>query len=561
MDVNNRAVSRAGPQGAEPDDADRTREMGRRTFVSTIGVAALGLVAGCSPVRRLSSTARRSSAGAQAGSSAVESSATTVTAGSALDPSIWSPLADLSTVSVAADPAARDYPSLTSLADFDRHPAVALLNRALERLYEGSPVEYLRSLVPRGGTILIKPNWVEPSSWASGKITHPALVLAVARIASEALGAEGRVLIGEATSEGPDLPRVLAATGFERALRALTAQRSDSDRAPIRIVDLNGASAGRMSVKLDTLSRFAPYGGVVYDAHGKPMGDGRVGTYLLSRPVLDADLIIDMAKAKVHSSAGVTLALKNLVGVVPSADGPYGDDSLKDVPHFSARDVAAGRRSVGNGTIGRTIADLHAAAAYVGRDGSVQRKVQRKLLCIIDGVVSGQRSQFTPEPVETGWIVAGRDPVAVDHVATRCMGFDPGRVTSLKPSTTGTLGLGTAEPGRVRVVYDGPGVFSGYFSKARRLEPEHVRAEWGDTIALATFDIGQPHVVKNGDMLIVATRADQAIVRLETGGRFAQFPKSEDGSFRIPLPGDRMGDLRLVVMDRHFNRLDQPLTL
>ena len=43
--------------------------------------------------------------------------------------------------------------------------------------------------------------------------------------------------------------------------------------------------------------------------------DQRKHEYLVSNSVLDADLIINLAKLKCHSKAGITGALKNLVGI------------------------------------------------------------------------------------------------------------------------------------------------------------------------------------------------------------------------------------------------------
>ncbi len=529
--------------------------MTRRHFVSAAGLAALGLAAGCTQMSGTGASVRVKSA-------SEASSAASATSTAPIGPG-WLPLSSLATVSVATDAAATKYPALNDAAAFDQHPAVALLQRALGGLSDATPVEFLRTLVPAGGTVLIKPNWVEPASWEKAKITHPSLVVAMARLAAEAVGPQGRVVIAEGTSEGPDLPKVLAATGFRKALTTLTAASSKAASAPIEIVDLNAASAGRLTVALGGLSRFASRHEVMYDPHGKPMGkmgDGRVGTYLLSKPIIKADLIVDMAKAKVHCSAGATLALKNFVGIVPSDDGPYGDNSMKDIPHYSQVDVDAGTKYVGNRTIGNSAADLQAAAAYVARDGSLQRTRQRKLLCVIDGIVSGQSSQFTPDPVGTGFVVAGVDPVAVDHVAARCMGFDPPLVRSFQPSATGTLSLGTADPSKTRIVYDGTGSFSAYFSARKQLEPESVQAKWGDTMTLRTFDAGAPQVAIGGGRLTAAVRAGAGAVRLEAGGQFAALSPSGGGTFQIAWPPRGVAQARLVVLDKHFNLAEKTLT-
>jgi uncharacterized protein (DUF362 family) len=524
----------------------------RRHFVATVGIAAVGLTAGCARIPR-----------PPASDASVTGEPTRSTEPSAAAaPAGWKAVAALSTVAVAADPAARGYPAPTLGPAFDHHPAIVLLERALTRLSGRPPAEYLRSLVPEGGTILIKPNWVEAASWADGKITHPALVLAMARIASEALGPGGRVLVAEGTSEGPDLAAILRATGFATAVAALNAGAAAADRAPVRIVDLNGLASGVLRVGLGNLSRFASVHGELFDPANRSMGemgDGHVGAYLLARPVASADLVVDMAKAKVHCSAGTTLALKNLLGIAPSGDGTAGDRHLKLVPHYSADDKASGRQYVLNRTIGVAAADLCALASYVAKDGSVQRRQQRKLLCVIDGVVSGEHSQMKPTPVSSGWIAAGLDPVAVDHVATRCMGFDPARVESLKAATRGTLGLGRSAPQDVRVVYDGPGSFSTCFTRERRLESERVVADWGGSIDLGAFDLKVDRVATEGDRLTVVSTGDHPAARLEGDGFFKAVARRADGAFTADLPHPRPGGLRLVVMDEHFNVAERAL--
>jgi uncharacterized protein (DUF362 family) len=567
-------IKKHATRGPEDDDVDRTTEgsshedppserrdsqdfaeMDRRRFLSAAGLTVLGLAAGCTP-----------SSGGSSGSSSATSIATpeasqaSTGAASGVISAGWSPVSALSTVSVASDRSARAYPELTPGDAFDQHPAILLLERAIKGVGGDSAAGTLRSAVAEGGTVLIKPNWVEPAKWASGKITHPALVLAVARLASQAVGPSGRVLIGEGTSEGDDLPKVLSATSFLSAMTAFGLDKASASGARVEIVDLNRVSTGAVDADLRNLSRFAHSDELMYDARGKSMGrmgDGRVGVYRIARPVVDADLVIDMAKAKVHCSAGVTLALKNLIGVVPSADGPRGKGGLKDIPHYSKDDNDAGRRYVGNRTIGRTVADLNALVLYLAKDGTLRRSVQRKMLCVIDGVVSGQKNQFNPQTIATGWVVAGFDPVAVDHVTSRCMGFDPARIQSLKPSVAGSLVLGVADPKRVRVVYDGPGGFSGFLASGRRLKPELLTADWGSTIKLQTASLGTPKVSRSGSTLTVRSVPAHAVARLESGNAFVALSRAGDGGFVVELPPSPPASLRIVAVDKHFNYAEE----
>lgn len=473
------------------------------------------------------------------------------------------PLDRLSVVSVAASDKAHWYghapTKLKRYTESDwRYSGAGILWRALAALaHDGDPISYLRTLVRPGGTVLIKPNWVEWQYWYRAKITHPTMVFTMAAMAAEAVGPTGTVLIGEGTADAAHWPIILRQTGSSRIAAA---QRANNLR--VRLVDLNSRSGGWLMLNLGRFSRFAGSNLAYYDGHNRAMGrmgDGRVGRYLLSGHVARADLIIDMAKAKVHCSAGVTLSLKNFVGIVPANDGPYDDWRTKDVAHFSSVERKRGRGGtlINNRTIGKSMADLHALARYVARDGSVQRRSKRKVLSIVDGVLSGELSQFAPRPVRTGWVVAGTDPVAVDHVATRCMGFDPTRVLSLAPAKHSTLPIGTGDPRRIAILYHGPGSFQSYFSPRRKLVAEQVKVRWGDRIDLPRFTTGAVTARRlAGDRCEVRGRADLAVVRLEweSGGHtYVQALESAGpGVWRGSLPKEAWR-LRVVAIDPHFN--------
>ena len=50
---------------------------------------------------------------------------------------------------------------------------------------------------------------------------------------------------------------------------------------------------------------------------------------------------------------------------------------------------------------------------------------QRKFFSIIDGIIGGEKEgPLTPSPKKCGVLIAGFNPIAVDLVATRLMGFD-----------------------------------------------------------------------------------------------------------------------------------------
>ena len=123
----------------------------------------------------------------------------------------------------------------------------------------------------------------------------------------------------------------------------------------------------------------------------------RLGELWLPSAVVGADLVVSMPKLKTHHWGGVTLSLKNCFGMVPGRI--YGWP--KNVLHWAGLE--------------ESILDVAAAV--------------RPDLAIVDGIVGMQGDgPIKGEPVASGAIVVGTDPVAVDSTAARLMTIDPERV-------------------------------------------------------------------------------------------------------------------------------------
>lgn len=202
--------------------------------------------------------------------------------------------------------------------------------------------------------------------------------------------------------------------------------------------------------------------------------------YLIPRALLEADLFLNLPKLKCHQKAGLTCALKNLVGVnghkdylphfrfgSPSAGGDeYPDGNALWQLYWSLshraweggaaapalRAAAAACAQVlrrvlrvprstfaqgggawhRNDTLWRTILDVNRAFLYYDRDGGLRERSQRRYLTIADGLVGGDReSPLSPAPVPSGVVLAARNPVALDTVAATVMGFDWRKIPQL----------------------------------------------------------------------------------------------------------------------------------
>jgi uncharacterized protein (DUF362 family) len=203
--------------------------------------------------------------------------------------------------------------------------------------------------------------------------THPA-VIAAARECFLRLGA-AQVLIGD----GPAMDRDTEAIVESVRLRDHAGPLGRS------FVDLN----------VDDVQR------VVLKTHAS-----RLKELYLPKTALGVDFLVSMPKLKTHHWAGVTLSLKNMFGIVPGSC--YGWP--KNVLHWAGID--------------RSILDVNAAA--------------RPDFAIVDGIVGMEgNGPIQGTPKDSGVLILGNDPVAVDATCCRVMGLVPERVKYL--SGAGTL--------------------------------------------------------------------------------------------------------------------------
>ncbi|GAF93111.1 unnamed protein product, partial [marine sediment metagenome] len=122
----------------------------------------------------------------------------------------------------------------------------------------------------------------------------------------------------------------------------------------------------------------------------------------LVRPAVEADAVINLAKLKTHNLTGLTLAAKNLFGLVPG--------TLKIGYH--AKLQQAGRFAQG-------LIDI---LTYV-----------KPALNLVDAVVAMEGNGPTGgDPRQVGAIVVGTDALAVDIVCAALVGFDPLSVVTTK---------------------------------------------------------------------------------------------------------------------------------
>ena len=259
----------------------------------------------------------------------------------------------------------------------------------------------------------------------------------------------------------------------------------DKDGIYVQTVQLAGDPRGSVNVDLKNHSMFAELdeGRKIYygaDYNWKETNEhhhkGR-HEYAVSRSPLIADVFINLPKLKTHKKCGLTVNLKSMVGInanknflphyvfgSPRAGGDQFERSsvrrslenvvvrsskkllLKELAWF--KDVARKTKRVGyevfgdtekvirsgnwhgNDTVWRMSLDLNRILLYADANGIMHpENPPRRYLSVVDGIaamdgngpVAGTRR-------ETRLLIAGCDPVGVDTVSARLMGFDESKL-------------------------------------------------------------------------------------------------------------------------------------
>lgn len=352
-------------------------------------------------------------------------------------------------------------------------------------------------MIPRGARVLIKPNLVlheNQGPWGMEPVvTNIALIRAV--VEGVLLAEPAEVVVGDAPLQGCDFDRLLNVTGLGEW--AANLMKTDARFKGIRdfrrttCVFVNGVRVANEGVQTeDHFSLFDlggksllepitndndPFRVTCYDPRllARTHTRGR-HQYLVAREVVEADVIINLPKLKTHKKAGITSALKNLIGIngnkeyLPhhriggsTAGGDcYPDNNpLKRIVEFTSDrehttpslalakvwhgvgkqfDRAArlmgdqlgieGSWS-GNDTIWRTCLDLNRILLYGRSDGTMQHEPQRQVMHVVDAVMAGQGDgPLSPQPLPLGLLLAGQNAAAVDWVGAHLLDYEPALV-------------------------------------------------------------------------------------------------------------------------------------
>ena len=345
------------------------------------------------------------------------------------------------------------------------------------------------SFIKPGDTVLLKPNLVRHSCEnkdTRGLMTHGSLIRVAADYAYIALQRKGRIIIADGPMDDADFKKIASMSGIYE-IREFYKDEAGFD---IEIYDLRqemvvkkhekiaervklvGDPLGYSVVNLGPVSAFkkgdldyASFKGsecrpdIMSLHHNKEKDE-----YLISNTFLNADVIINIPKMKTHKRAGVTLSLKNLVGITGDRNWlPHYSDAtcsinkeapkksnirqlikkpllfLKPLRGWLRQQVGVTEATMrsgnwhGNDIIWRTILDLWRVALYADKKGIMRNEEQRKTFVIVDGIIGGEADGPTnPTAKKCGVLVAGFHWPSVDVAVSRIMGFDPMKIPKFK---------------------------------------------------------------------------------------------------------------------------------
>lgn len=358
----------------------------------------------------------------------------------------------------------------------------------------------LCDVIEPGMTVLVKPNWVlHRNLGGHGEeclVTHPAFIEAVLRELEPAK--PGRVLIA-------DSPVLFC--NFDRLVPPSWRARVASELAmPVEVIDLRrtvargdrhaedegvGMKRG-VDRELRPLERYALFdlgAQSLLEPVSHPPGRFRlndydpdelcrkhrpgVHQYLLCKEAFEADVVLSLPKLKTHHKAGMTGALKSLVGLNGNKDylphhraggSLLGGDSYEglSVPlELSERLLDAANRRInqpayaplrraadaargvarrigdaqmcgewhGNDTTWRMALDLDRILLHGRPDGTLANERQRPFLSLTDAIVAGQGDgPLAPRPLPLGVVTCAASPAFADTVHAALLGFDPERL-------------------------------------------------------------------------------------------------------------------------------------
>ncbi|MBN2594650.1 MAG: DUF362 domain-containing protein [Sedimentisphaerales bacterium] len=370
----------------------------------------------------------------------------------------------------------------------------------------------LGQIIRPGYTVVLKPNFIRDyretrPGLEDCVVTHGAVIRAALDYVYIALKGKGRIIIADAPQNDADFGEIKRIAGleeiqvfyrrhagFEIEVYDLRPERAKKiDGVIVGHEQLSGDPRGYIKVDLGSDSMFAEVEHLCHLLYGSEYDTSEIRRhhtngiheYLISKTVLEADCVINLPKLKTHKKTGITVCMKNIVGINGNKNWlPHhrlgtpvqGGDQFADngTKHRIEQKAMACFRSLfpllgplrgaiakplkaigqhifgdtnvdtirsgnwyGNDTTWRMVIDLNRISVYADRNGNLQDHPARNIFNIVDGIIGGEgNGPLDPTPKPTGIIIAGENSVAVELVCARLMDFDYKKIPLLYQSMT-----------------------------------------------------------------------------------------------------------------------------
>lgn len=373
----------------------------------------------------------------------------------------------------------------------------------------------LKSLIGKGQHVVIKPNLVRHchplgQSGVISMITHASVIRPMVDYALLATGGDVRITICDVPLQQTKWDEMISINGLKALVdfykkngvkvnlldlrldialtneEGIIIKRDRKIRDPLGYspIDLGDKSALMPIIKHCKKFEITDYGsGTVPEHHNSDKNE-----YLVPNTILNADLFINAPKLKTHRKAGITFALKNLIGIngdkswlahhrsgsIKRGGDEYDKLNLKmwfkwhlwaflkksTIGIFIAKILKKFFRKFvwkgkdlheikmegkkepvtegswhGNDTVWRCVKDLNNILFFADKKGEMQTDRQRNYLCIGDGIIAGDREgPMEQRPRPEGVLIGGFNPVCIDRVAANIMGFDYKKIPQIRES-------------------------------------------------------------------------------------------------------------------------------
>lgn len=363
----------------------------------------------------------------------------------------------------------------------------------------------LGELISPGQNVLIKPNMVLEKSHQPGEnfysvVTHPQIIKTITKYVYKALNGRGKITIADAPINSANFEQLCTNMGLYELQNDYAKRGFPIDLIDFRLYVMHKDEKGIITelrnsydktayveIKMDDKSTFKEidknykrFRVTEYDPRIMPIKHNKsFHRYCFHKVALEANVVISLPKIKTHRKAGLTCAMKNLVGLNGNKDYlPHhtkfskeegGDEYL--FPSFRKRIISflwemrwqtknkLFQRTIkfferlifitikvkpfrdnyfegswwGNQTISRTVCDLNRAILYADIYGKIQPTSQRKMFYLVDGIICGEgEGPMQATSKICNLLIWGTNAYSVDLLVAKLIGFEAIKMHTLR---------------------------------------------------------------------------------------------------------------------------------